>query len=153
MTRGLFILTQVRKVLSDVGIFDVALAQKPDLDKAVKTEAYAYIIKDTLENMQMEDARLARKLHYIDIGVIFRWNNPTAPNNRGAASEHAADIIGRVETALINNNVIGSEVTDGIRTHRLVQLDVTESYGYMDTSQNVGNTALLMTATIITEIN
>lgn len=152
MNRGNFILTKVRRVLSDIGIFDVVSAQAPVLDKATKIEAYAYIIKDSLERSMMEDSRLQNQLHFIDIGIIFRWNNPTASNNRGSAAEEANNIIDRVESALYTQDIVGAEAIDGIRTHRIHQINVTESYGYMDTSLEVAETALLITAHVTTTI-
>jgi len=153
MNRGDLILAEVRRVLSDIGIFDVVYAQAPVLDKAVKVEAYPYIIKDSLERSMMEDSRLQNQLHFVDIGVIFRWNNPGASNNRGEAAAKANDIIARVEAALHTQDIVGADTIDGIRTHRIHQINVTESYGYMDTSLEVAETALLMTAHVTTNIS
>jgi len=152
MNRGDFILTEVRRVLGDIGLFDVAYAQAPVLDKATKIEAYPDIIKDSLERSMMEDSRMQNQLHFVDIGIIFRWNNPTASNNRGAAAEQANNIIARVESALYTQDIVGAESTEGIRTHRIHQINVTESYGYMDTSLEVAETALLITAHVTTTI-
>jgi hypothetical protein len=105
------ILTEVRRVLSDIGIFDVVHAQAPVLDKAVKVEAYLYIIKDSLERSMMEDSRLQNHLHFVDVGVIFRWNNPGASNNRGEAATKANDIIARVEAALHAQDIVGADTT------------------------------------------
>jgi hypothetical protein len=153
MNRGDLLLTEVRRMLSEVGIFDVVTAQRPEIDKSVKVEAYAYIIKDSLERSMMEDSRLHNQLHFVDVGVLFRWNNTQASNNRGSAAEQANDIIARVEAALYTMDIVGKESTDGIRTHTIHQINVTESYGYMDASIETAETALLLTAHVTTTID
>lgn len=153
MNRGDLILTQVRQVLRDIGMFNVVNAQRPEIDQQPQIEAYPYIIKDTLERSMMEDSRYQNQLHFIDIGIIFRWNNQHGTNNRGQASEQANDIMARVEAALYTQDIVGAEAADGIRTHRIESINVTESYGYMDTSLEVAETACLLTAHVTTTIH
>lgn len=153
MNRGDFILSKVRSVLSDIGIFSVVNAQRPEIDQQPQIEAYPYIIKDTLERSMMEDSRYQNQLHFVDVGIILRWNNQQSTNNRGQAAERANDAMARIEAAFYTQDINGIETTDGIRTHRIESIYVTESYGYMDTSLEVAETACLLTAHVTTTIN
>ena len=154
MNRGDYILFTIRDVLSEVQGMTVVKVNI-EAKHIVNAECYPYIIRETLQrgasiDSSMEDSTQQEKIHFVDIGVLLRWVNTKDVASDGRGSASANKWIDKIERAIYAADLSLLTTTDGTWKHRIVQLNKHESTGYMDDAREVGEIAMIVTATVIT---
>lgn len=155
MTRGELLLYHIRKALAADTDFNVVKTRVDDLEPE-RIEAYAYIIKDTLQfgtnDLVTENGGAATGIRFVDVGILVRWKNTKDTSREGKGAMMASTITSKVEAAVYDYQQTWDDATveDGNFSHKPVAMTITESTGYLDDERQLGEVAIICTTTVLT---
>jgi len=157
MNRGDLFLRAVQDILAHALNFKVVHIKRADaVLQPGEVEAYSWLVSDKLYTTidgqgdhETEDGQLTTKIHFIEAHVSLRWQNVADESGLGLAVKFYTDIVDKVERAFAELDVTQYSQTHFTRTHKLTAINVVESLGYFNEGQEIGETVLILSGTLI----
>lgn len=146
MNRADFVLHTVRRLLKQSALFNVVNVYTDEAKPPGKAEVYPYILKTTLLYDILEDGKLSTRLRYVDVGIIASFSEAA----QGRLAPLAAAIEEEIERCLAATIELTSSSSGGFK-HTIQQITVTECLGLLDSGRTAGETAAVVTVSVVTE--